>query len=77
MARKPLKAKAFYGTLSTAFVLGALLNFSPIDPIKALFWSVVINGIVAVPVMVMMMLLASRRTVMGKFKLQPIVKTLG
>jgi NRAMP (natural resistance-associated macrophage protein)-like metal ion transporter len=77
MARKPLKAKAFYGTLSTAFVLGALLNFSPIDPIKALFWSAVINGIVAVPVMVMMMLLASRRTVMGKFKLRPIVKTLG
>jgi NRAMP (natural resistance-associated macrophage protein)-like metal ion transporter len=77
MARKPLRAKAYYGTLSTAFVLGALLNVSPIDPIKALFWSAVINGIVAVPVMTMMMILASRRAVMGKFKLRPMVKTLG
>lgn len=48
-------------------LIGVALNFTPIDPIKALFWSAVINGVVAVPVMVMMMLLATRPRVMGRF----------
>ena len=48
--RKPRRAKAFYVTIALATSLGVLLNFSPIDPIKALFWSAVINGVVAVPV---------------------------
>jgi NRAMP (natural resistance-associated macrophage protein)-like metal ion transporter len=74
---KAKRAKAFYGTITAAFILGALLNFSPIDPIKALFWSAVVNGVVAVPVMVMMMVLASRKTVMGDFTLGPILKTIG
>ena len=77
LALKANRAKAFYSTIAVAFVLGALLNFSPIDPIKALFWSAVINGVVAVPVMVMMMLLASRKAVMGEFTLRPILKTVG
>jgi NRAMP (natural resistance-associated macrophage protein)-like metal ion transporter len=77
LARKAKRAKAFYGTIAIATLLGALLNFSPIDPIKALFWSAVINGVVAVPVMVMMMLLASKKSVMGQFLLGPILKTLG
>jgi len=46
-------------------VVGAVLNFTPLDPIKALFWSAVINGVTAVPIMVMVMLLASSRQVMG------------
>jgi NRAMP (natural resistance-associated macrophage protein)-like metal ion transporter len=77
LAMKAKRAKAFYGTIVVAFLLGALLNFSPIDPIKALFWSAVINGVVAVPVMVIMMLLASRDTVMGEFTLGPILKSVG
>ncbi len=77
LAMKAKRAKAFYGTITVAFILGALLNFSPIDPIKALFWSAVINGVVAVPVMVVMMLLASRQSVMGEFTLHPILKTVG
>jgi NRAMP (natural resistance-associated macrophage protein)-like metal ion transporter len=77
LALKARRAKGFYGAITAAFVLGALLNFSPIDPIKALFWSAVINGVVAVPVMVVMMLLASRQSVMGKFTLGPILKTIG
>ena len=55
-----------YGTIAVATGLGVLLNFSPIDPVKALFWSAVINGVVAAPVMAMMMLLATRRKVMGE-----------
>src|SRR5689334_23892138 len=46
LARRPLAAKAFYGTIALATVLGAAINFSPINPIKALFWSAVINGVV-------------------------------
>ena len=77
LAFKANRAKAFYGTISVAVILGALLNFSPLDPIKALFWSAVINGVIAVPVMAIIMVLASRRTVMGEFLLQPLLKTAG
>jgi NRAMP (natural resistance-associated macrophage protein)-like metal ion transporter len=63
------RAKAFYGAIAGAMVVGGLLNFVHIDPIKALFWSAVINGVVAVPVMVLIMHLASHRAAMGDFKL--------
>jgi hypothetical protein len=65
LALKAQRAKAFYGTMAVAFILGALLNFSPIDPIKALFWSAVIDVVVAVPVMASMMVPACRKVVMG------------
>ena len=58
-------------------LIGGLMNFTPIDPIKALFWSAVINGIVAVPVMVLLMLLGSRQAVMGQFKIGRALKTVG
>ena len=77
LALKAKRAKAFYGMIAAAMVVGGLLNFSPIDPIKALFWSAVVNGVVAAPVMAMMMVLASRRAVMGQFALQPGLKALG
>ena len=64
-------------TIAVAVVVGAALNFTPIDPVKALFWSAVINGVVAVPVMVMMMLLAARPKVMGRFTLTPGLKVVG
>ncbi len=72
LARKAMPAKAIYGTIAVAIILGAFVNVSPLDPIKALFWSAVINGVVAVPVMVMMMILASRISVMDEFKIAPI-----
>jgi Mn2+/Fe2+ NRAMP family transporter len=56
---------------------GVLLDFTPIDPIKALFWSAVINGVIAVPIMIVMMLMATRREVMGSFVIQPRLKFLG
>ena len=65
LARKPYRAKAFYWTIAIATLLGVLLNYSPIDPIKALFWSAVINGVVAVPVMGLMMHLSSNKAAMG------------
>ncbi|HUN52297.1 MAG TPA: divalent metal cation transporter, partial [Candidatus Sulfotelmatobacter sp.] len=77
LARRPGRAKAFYGTIAAATALGAILNFSPLDPIKALFWSAVINGVAAVPIMVMIMLMASAPRVMGKFSLAPASRFLG
>ena len=65
--RKPKRAKAFYGTIVAATAIGALMNFTPIDPIKALVVAAVINGVVSVPVMAVMMLLATRDKVMGVF----------
>lgn len=64
---KPKRAKAFYTTIVAATAIGALMNFTPIDPIRALIVSAIINGIVSVPVMAVMMLLATRKSVMGVF----------
>ncbi|MDV3257528.1 MAG: divalent metal cation transporter [Sphingomonas sp.] len=77
LGRKPLAAKTFYGTIVAATLVGAAINISPVDPIDALFWAAVINGVVAVPVMVMMMLMATRRDVMGKFIISGPLKWLG
>ena len=77
LAQRPGRAPAFYGTIALATLVGAILNFTPLDPIKALFWSAVINGVAAVPIMVMIMLLASRKKVMGQFALRPSLKALG
>ncbi len=70
-------AKAFYTTIAVATAVGAVMNLSAVDPVKALFWCAVINGVVAVPVMVLLMLLASRRRVMGQFRLGSPLKAVG
>ena len=77
LTRKLHRAPRFYGVLALATLVGAGLNFSPLDPVKALFWSAVINGVVAVPVMVMIMLLAGRTVVMGAFRLPPLLNAVG
>ncbi|MDE2165474.1 MAG: divalent metal cation transporter [Alphaproteobacteria bacterium] len=69
LARLPLDAKAFYTTIGVATALGVLMNITPIDPIKALFWAAVLNGICAVPLMGITMLMARNRRVMGNFTL--------
>jgi Mn2+/Fe2+ NRAMP family transporter len=77
LSERPGRAKAFYGTIAVATVVGAGLNFTPLDPIKALFWSAVINGVTAVPIMAMVMLLGSSRSVMGPFAIGLWLKVLG
>jgi Mn2+/Fe2+ NRAMP family transporter len=77
LARLPLRAKAFYATIAAGMALGVALNFSPIDPIKALHWSAVLNGVVAVPVMVAMMLLTMRRSIMAEFTLPLPLHVMG
>jgi Mn2+/Fe2+ NRAMP family transporter len=58
VARRPLDTRAFYGAIAVATLIGVLINFVDLDPIKALFWSAVINGVVAVPLMVVIMPMA-------------------
>lgn len=77
LSRTLSRAKAFYGAIAAATVIGGLINFTPIDPIKALFWSAVINGVVAAPVMFMMMLLSSNREAMGEFPLPNVLRAIG
>jgi NRAMP (natural resistance-associated macrophage protein)-like metal ion transporter len=67
LARKPKEAVAFYAVLALSAAIGIALNFTAINPISALFWSAVINGVLAVPVMVLLMIMARRKDVMGHF----------
>ena len=77
LSRKPKEAVAFYSILSAAAVLGMAVTLSSIDPIKALYWSAVINGVIAVPVMTIMMRMAEQRKVMGKFTVVGWLRWLG
>jgi NRAMP (natural resistance-associated macrophage protein)-like metal ion transporter len=77
LARKLRRARAFYGAILVAMVIGGAINFTHLDPIKALFWSAVINGVAAVPIMGMIMHLASHRPTMGDFRIHVGLKTLG
>jgi NRAMP (natural resistance-associated macrophage protein)-like metal ion transporter len=70
-------ARKFYTIIIVATLAGVGLNFAPIDPIKALFWSSVINGVTAVPVMVVMMLVASSEKIMGNLAISPRLRILG
>ncbi len=77
LGRRLRQARGFYLILSMATLLGVALNFTPIDPIKALFWSAVINGVVSVPVMVVIMRLSARVDVMGHFVVKGWIRILG
>jgi len=77
LGRKPAKAKAFYSTLAIATMLGVALNFSPVNPIKALYWSAVINGVVAVPIMISMMHMTGNPKIMGRFSIHDGLRWIG
>ncbi len=72
-----LKARGFYTILTVATLMGVALNFTPVDPIKALYWSAVINGVISVPIMAVMMLMAARPDVMGRFDIALRLQVLG
>ena len=75
--KKLHEAKEFYAIIALATLGGVLLNFTSIDPIKALFWSAVINGVIALPIMVVMMLLGGNPRVMGRFTIGKRLRWLG
>jgi NRAMP (natural resistance-associated macrophage protein)-like metal ion transporter len=75
--RKPREAKAFYGVIVFATAGGIALNFIGIDPMKALYWAAVVNGLLAPPLMVVTMLIATNRKVMGRLVLSRRLRTAG
>jgi NRAMP (natural resistance-associated macrophage protein)-like metal ion transporter len=75
--RKPRQARAFYGVIAGAMLLGVSIAFTPIDPMKALYYSAVVNGVLAAPLMAIMMLIGSNPQIMEDLTLPPILKTIG
>jgi len=74
---KPARATKFYLTLGAATLVGLLLNFIHFDPVKSLFIAAVINGVLAAPVMALMMVMARNRKIMGKFTLPGYLEAVG
>src|SRR6201996_2185233 len=74
---KPDEAVGFYTIIATATIIGSGLGFTGIDSIHMLVWSAVLNGIVAVPIMAMMMVIVSSRAIMGRFKAHRWLVALG
>jgi NRAMP (natural resistance-associated macrophage protein)-like metal ion transporter len=77
LEEKPAAAKEFYGIITASTLVGAALGFTSIDPIKALFWSAVINGVISVPMMVLMMLMVARADIMGALVASARLRVLG
>ena len=77
LERRPMRAKQFYSIIAISTLIGVALGFTDLDPIKALYWSAVINGVISVPIMVVMMLMAVRPDIMGQFVITNSLKVLG
>jgi Mn2+/Fe2+ NRAMP family transporter len=77
LERKVADARGFYGVIAVSVLAGLFIQYSPISPMKALFWSAVINGVVAVPLVVVIILTASRKSVMGAFTSSRPILILG
>jgi Mn2+/Fe2+ NRAMP family transporter len=77
LERRAADARGFYAVVAVSMLLGLGIQYSPISPMKALFWSAVINGVVAVPLMAVIILLASKKSVMGAFTASRPIVLLG
>jgi len=77
LERKTTDARGFYGVIAFSVLAALVLQYTPIDPMKALFWSAVINGVVAVPLMAVIVLLASKRSLMGDYVAGRPLRVLG
>jgi Mn2+/Fe2+ NRAMP family transporter len=74
---KPWEAVGFYSVIGAAVALGLVIDYSGLDPIKALYWSAVVNGVIAVPMMAAMMIVAGNKEKMGEFTAGPTLSILG
>jgi NRAMP (natural resistance-associated macrophage protein)-like metal ion transporter len=77
LEHKLAEARGFYGVIAAAILVGIAVDLSPLDPIKALVWSAVINGLAVVPILVAMMIVVSRFRQMGKFVANPAQRIFG
>jgi NRAMP (natural resistance-associated macrophage protein)-like metal ion transporter len=73
----PLRGARFYGVIAASTLIGVALGFSHIDPIKALYWAAVVNGVISAPIMAVMMLMSANPKVMGEFVIGTRLKVLG
>jgi Mn2+/Fe2+ NRAMP family transporter len=71
------QARAFYGTIALSTAVGIALNFTGITPMRSLFWCAVLNGIIAAPLMALIMLLAANGRVMGRLTLSRTMRLTG
>ena len=74
---KAKDARGFYGVIAFSVLIALVIQYTPMDPMKALFWSAVINGVVAVPLMVVIVVLASKKSVMGEYAASRTLQALG
>lgn len=77
LGHKPHEARGFYAIITVATLAGVALDFTPIDPIKALYYSAIVNGIVAVPLMAAIMLAAGSKRLLGPFTISGKLRSLG
>jgi Mn2+/Fe2+ NRAMP family transporter len=77
LERRASDARGFYSVIAVSVLAGLVIQYSPMSPMRALFWSAVINGVVAVPLLVVILLLAARPAVMGKFTASRTIIGLG
>jgi NRAMP (natural resistance-associated macrophage protein)-like metal ion transporter len=77
LERKPREAVRFYAAITAATLIGLGMNFLHIDPVKALFWAAILNGIVAGPLMAVIMIMASSQKVMGKLIIPTYLRVVG
>ena len=73
----PLRGARFYGVIAVSTLIGVALGFTAIDPIKALYWAAVLNGVISAPIMAVMMLMSTSAKVMGEFVISARLKVLG
>jgi NRAMP (natural resistance-associated macrophage protein)-like metal ion transporter len=77
LSRKPARARRFYLVIALSCLAGVLLNFTPVNPIRALYWTAIINGVISVPLLIAILLLAARPQVMRGFAIPAWLKGLG
>jgi Mn2+/Fe2+ NRAMP family transporter len=77
LERKATDARGFYSVIAVSVLAALVIQYSPISPMKALFWSAVINGVVAVPLMAVIVLLVCNKSVMGRFTASRPIVILG
>ncbi|GJI89500.1 NRAMP family divalent metal transporter [Duganella hordei] len=77
LEKTPSQAKGFYSIIAFSTIVGIVLGFTSVDPIKALYWSAVINGVISVPIMAVMMVMAGRSAIMGRFVISRRLRVLG
>ena len=77
LEHKPHDTVGFYSVIGIAMIVGLAVDYSGLDPIKALFWSAVLNGVIAVPLMAAMMIVAARKDEMGEFVAPIVLRIIG